>query len=398
MIAFSNYSFAGKKALIRVDFNVPLDKKTLAITDDTRMRAAVPTIQKILSDGGSVVLMSHLGRPKDGPEDKFSLRHIVPHLSDLLQLPVQFASDCIGSEAVEKATALQPGEVLLLENLRFYPQEEKGDPSFAEKLSQLGNVYINDAFGTAHRAHASTAVIAQFFEKGNKLFGLVMEGEVKSAEKVLHEAQKPFTAIVGGAKVSDKILIIENLLKKATDIIIGGGMAYTFMKAQGGAIGKSLCEDDRLEMALELLQKAQKQGVRIHLPVDSIIADQFAADAKTQTAASNEIPDGWMGLDVGPEARKSFAQVIQSSKTILWNGPMGVFEMETFQGGTKAIADAVAAATAAGAFSLVGGGDSVAAVNLFGYSDQVSYVSTGGGAMLEYFEGKELPGIAAVLA
>lgn len=398
MIAFSNYSFAGKKALIRVDFNVPLDKKTLAITDDTRMRAAVPTIQKILSDGGSVVLMSHLGRPKDGPEDKFSLRHIVPHLSDLLQLPVQFASDCIGAEAVEKATALQPGEVLLLENLRFYPQEEKGDPSFAEKLSQLGNVYINDAFGTAHRAHASTAVIAQFFEKGNKLFGLVMEGEVKSAEKVLHEAQKPFTAIVGGAKVSDKILIIENLLKKATDIIIGGGMAYTFMKAQGGAIGKSLCEDDRLEMALELLQKAQKQGVRIHLPVDSIIADQFAADAKTQTAASNEIPDGWMGLDVGPEARKSFAQVIQSSKTILWNGPMGVFEMETFQGGTKAIADAVAAATAAGAFSLVGGGDSVAAVNLFGYSDQVSYVSTGGGAMLEYFEGKELPGIAAVLA
>jgi phosphoglycerate kinase len=398
MIAFSNYSFAGKKALIRVDFNVPLDKKTLAITDDTRMRAALPTIQKILSDGGSVVLMSHLGRPKDGPEDKFSLRHIVPHLSDLLQLPVQFASDCIGSEAVEKATALQPGEVLLLENLRFYPQEEKGDPSFAEKLSQLGNVYINDAFGTAHRAHASTAVIAQFFEKGNKLFGLVMEGEVKSAEKVLHEAQKPFTAIVGGAKVSDKILIIENLLKKATDIIIGGGMAYTFMKAQGGAIGKSLCEDDRLEMALELLQKAQKQGVRIHLPVDSIIADQFAADAKTQTAASNEIPDGWMGLDVGPEARKSFAQVIQSSKTILWNGPMGVFEMETFQGGTKAIADAVAAATAAGAFSLVGGGDSVAAVNLFGYSDQVSYVSTGGGAMLEYFEGKELPGIAAVLA
>lgn len=398
MIAFSDYSFAGKKALIRVDFNVPLDKKTLAITDDTRMRAAVPTIQKILSDGGSVVLMSHLGRPKDGPEDKFSLRHIVPHLSDLLQLPVQFASDCIGAEAVEKATALQPGEVLLLENLRFYPQEEKGDPSFAEKLSQLGNVYINDAFGTAHRAHASTAVIAQFFEKGNKLFGLVMEGEVKSAEKVLHEAQKPFTAIVGGAKVSDKILIIENLLKKATDIIIGGGMAYTFMKAQGGAIGKSLCEDDRLEMALELLKKAQEQGVRIHLPVDSIIADQFAADAKTQTAASNEIPDGWMGLDVGPEARKSFAQVIQSSKTILWNGPMGVFEMETFQGGTKAIADAVAAATAAGAFSLVGGGDSVAAVNLFGYSDQVSYVSTGGGAMLEYFEGKELPGIAAVLA
>lgn len=398
MIAFSDYSFAGKKALIRVDFNVPLDKKKLAITDDTRMRAAVPTIQKILSDGGSVVLMSHLGRPKDGPEDKFSLRHIVPHLSDLLQLPVQFANDCIGAEAVEKATALQPGEVLLLENLRFYPQEEKGDPSFAEKLSQLGNVYINDAFGTAHRAHASTAVIAQFFEKGNKLFGLVMEGEVKSAEKVLHEAQKPFTAIVGGAKVSDKILIIENLLKKATDIIIGGGMAYTFMKAQGGAIGKSLCEDDRLEMALELLKKAQEQGVRIHLPVDSIIADQFAADAKTQTAASNEIPDGWMGLDVGPEARKSFAQVIQSSKTILWNGPMGVFEMETFQGGTKAIADAVAAATAAGAFSLVGGGDSVAAVNLFGYSDQVSYVSTGGGAMLEYFEGKELPGIAAVLA
>jgi phosphoglycerate kinase len=313
-----------------------------------------------------------------------------------VETAVQFADDCIGDDAVNKSAALQSGEVLLLENLRFYKEEEKGDATFAQKLSQLGNVYVNDAFGTAHRAHASTAVIAQFFEKGKKMFGLLMEGEVKAAENVLHKAEKPFTAIIGGAKVSDKILIIENLLERATDIIIGGGMAYTFMKAQGGQIGKSLCEEDRLGTALEILKKAAEKGVHIHLPADSIVADNFAADANTDTASSNSIPDGWMGLDVGPDACEQFKNVILRSKTILWNGPMGVFEMEKFQNGTKTIAIAVAEATAKGAFSLVGGGDSVAAVNQFGFADKVSYVSTGGGAMLEYFEGKVLPGIAAI--
>lgn len=399
MSQFSQHNFSGQKALIRVDFNVPLDKATQAITDDTRMKAAVPTIQKILKDGGSVILMSHLGRPKEGPEEKYSLKHLVKHLSELLGgTTVLFANDCIGEQAYLTADMMKPGEVLLLENLRFYKEEEKGDAAFAEKLSKLGDVYVNDAFGTAHRAHASTAVIAQFFPKEKRMFGFVMEGEVNSAEKVLHAAEKPFTAIIGGAKVSDKILIIENLLERATDIIIGGGMAYTFMKAQGGKIGKSLCEDDRLQTASDLLENAKAKGVNIHLPADSIIADNFAADANTQTAPSNEIPDGWMGLDVGPEAAKAFAEVILRSKTILWNGPMGVFEMEKFQKGTKAIADAVAEATEKGAFSLVGGGDSVAAVNQFGYTEKVSYVSTGGGAMLEYFEGKELPGIAAVKA
>lgn len=399
MSQFSQHNFSGQKALIRVDFNVPLDKATQAITDDTRMKAAIPTIQKILKDGGSVILMSHLGRPKEGPEEKYSLKHLVQHLSELLGgTTVLFANDCIGEQAYLTADMMKPGEVLLLENLRFYKEEEKGDAAFAEKLSKLGDVYVNDAFGTAHRAHASTAVIAQFFPKEKRMFGFVMEGEVNSAEKVLHAAEKPFTAIIGGAKVSDKILIIENLLERATDIIIGGGMAYTFMKAQGGKIGKSLCEDDRLQTASDLLENAKAKGVNIHLPADSVIADNFAADANTQTAASNEIPDGWMGLDVGPEAAKAFAEVILRSKTILWNGPMGVFEMEKFQKGTKAIADAVAEATEKGAFSLVGGGDSVAAVNQFGYTEKVSYVSTGGGAMLEYFEGKELPGIAAVKA
>ncbi|MGV3764494.1 MAG: phosphoglycerate kinase [Chitinophagaceae bacterium] len=399
MSQFSQHNFSGQKALIRVDFNVPLDKATQAITDDTRMKAAIPTIQKILKDGGSVILMSHLGRPKEGPEEKYSLKHLVKHLSELLGgTTVLFANDCIGEQAYLTADMMKPGEVLLLENLRFYKEEEKGDAAFAEKLSKLGDVYVNDAFGTAHRAHASTAVIAQFFPKEKRMFGFVMEGEVNSAEKVLHAAEKPFTAIIGGAKVSDKILIIENLLERATDIIIGGGMAYTFMKAQGGKIGKSLCEDDRLQTASDLLENAKAKGVNIHLPADSVIADNFAADANTQTAASNEIPDGWMGLDVGPEAAKAFAEVILRSKTILWNGPMGVFEMEKFQKGTKAIADAVAEATEKGAFSLVGGGDSVAAVNQFGYTEKVSYVSTGGGAMLEYFEGKELPGIAAVKA
>jgi phosphoglycerate kinase len=402
MSLFAENNFKGQKALIRVDFNVPLDKQTYAIGDDNRMRAAIPTIVKILKDGGSVILMSHLGRPKEGPETKSSLIHIVGHLQQLIskamgvETAVQFADDCIGDDAVNKSAALQSGEVLLLENLRFYKEEEKGDATFAQKLSQLGNVYVNDAFGTAHRAHASTAVIAQFFEKGKKMFGLLMEGEVKAAENVLHKAEKPFTAIIGGAKVSDKILIIENLLERATDIIIGGGMAYTFMKAQGGQIGKSLCEEDRLGTALEILKKAAEKGVHIHLPADSIVADNFAADANTDTASSNSIPDGWMGLDVGPDACEQFKNVILRSKTILWNGPMGVFEMEKFQNGTKTIAIAVAEATAKGAFSLVGGGDSVAAVNQFGFADKVSYVSTGGGAMLEYFEGKVLPGIAAI--
>lgn len=396
MSKFAAASFKGQKVLIRVDFNVPLNDK-FEITDDTRMRAAIPTIKKILADGGMVILMSHLGRPKDGPSEKYSLKHLVPHLSELLGgSTVLFANDCIGEQAYLTASMMRPGEVLLLENLRFYKEEEKGDPGFAEKLSKLGDVWVNDAFGTAHRAHASTAVIAQFFSPEKRFFGFVMEGEVIAAEKVLHKAEKPFTAIIGGAKVSDKILIIENLLEKATDIIIGGGMAYTFMKAQGGQIGKSLCEEDRLQTALDILKIAKEKAVNIHLPEDSVIADQFAADAKTTTAPSNQIPDGWMGLDIGPLAAEKFATVINNSKTILWNGPMGVFEMPAFQKGTKAIAVAVAESTSNGAFSLVGGGDSVAAVNQFGFTDKVSYVSTGGGAMLEYFEGKVLPGIAAV--
>jgi phosphoglycerate kinase len=399
MSQFINYNFANEKALIRVDFNVPLDKQTQAITDDTRIKAAIPTIKKILADGGSVILMSHLGRPKDGPEEKSSLKHLISHISALLGgTTVLFANDCIGEQAYLTANMLQPGEVLLLENLRFYKEEEKGDAAFAEKLSKLGTVYVNDAFGTAHRAHASTAVIAQYFASNKRMFGLLMEGEVSSAEKVLHKSQKPFTAIIGGAKVSDKILIIENLLEKATDIIIGGGMAYTFMKAKGGTIGNSLCESDRLQTALNILEKAEAKGVNIHLPGDSIIADKFAADANTSTAPSFGINEGWMGLDIGPNACEEFTNVITNSKTILWNGPMGVFEMEKFQHGTKTIAIAVAKATELGAFSLVGGGDSVAAVNQFGFADKVSYVSTGGGAMLEFFEGKELPGIAAIKA
>ena len=395
MSKFQDYNFAGRKAIIRVDFNVPLDER-YNITDDTRIKATMPTIKKIVKDGGSVILMSHLGRPKEGPSEKYSLKHLVKHINSLLGTEVQFANDCIGEEATQKARALKPGEVLLLENLRFYKEEEKGDEAFAEKLSKLGDVYINDAFGTAHRAHASTAVIAKFFSPGNKMFGLVMEGEVASAEKVLHSSEKPFTAIIGGAKVSDKILIIENLLEKATDIIIGGGMAYTFYKAMGGHVGKSLVEEDRLDTATDLLTKAEEKGVCIHLPSDSIIADKFAEDANISSALSNTIPDGWMGLDIGALACEMFTKVIHNSKTILWNGPMGVFEMEKFQHGTKTVAHAVADATQHGAFTLVGGGDSVAAVNQFGFADKISYVSTGGGAMLEYFEGKELPGIAAL--
>ena len=397
MSNFLEHNFANEKALIRVDFNVPLDKVTFAIADDTRMTAAIPTIEKILNDGGSVILMSHLGRPKEGPEDKYSLKHIVTHLSELLQgKKVLFATDCIGDDANQLSANLQPGEVLLLENLRFYKEEEKGDEAFAEKLSKLGTVWVNDAFGTAHRAHASTAVIAKFFSAEKRFFGLLMAAEVASAEKVLHKAEKPFTAIIGGAKVSDKILIIENLLERATDIIIGGGMAYTFMKARGGKIGNSLCEEDRLATALEILEKAKSKNVSIHLPEDSVIADKFAADATTQISPSDAIPDGWMGLDIGPKAAGIFSEVVKKSKTILWNGPMGVFEMEKFQAGTKAVAVAIAESTEHGAFSLVGGGDSVSAVNKFGFNNKVSYVSTGGGAMLEYFEGNELPGIAAV--
>jgi len=395
MSKFSDHNFKDQKALIRVDFNVPLNDK-FEITDDTRMKATVPTINKIINDGGSVILMSHLGRPKDGPSGKFSLKHLVKHLETLLNKEVLFANDCIGDEANSKASLLKPGQVLLLENLRFYKEEEKGDVKFAEKLSRLGNVWVNDAFGTAHRAHASTAVIAQFFPKEKRMFGLVMENEVASAEKILHKAEKPFVAIIGGAKVSDKILIIENLMEKATDIIIGGGMAYTFMKAEGGNIGKSLCESEHIGTAFNLIKKAESKGVCIHLPSDSVIADKFDAEAQVSAAPSNNIPESWMGLDIGPNACEQFSNVIMHSKTILWNGPMGVFEMHNFQHGTKCIASAVAHATEKGAFSLVGGGDSVAAVNEFGYADKVSYVSTGGGAMLEYFEGKILPGIAAV--
>jgi phosphoglycerate kinase len=397
MSKFSDYNFKGQKALIRVDFNVPLNDK-FEITDDNRMRASLPSIQKILKDGGSVILMSHFGRPKEGPSEKYSLKHLVNHLQKLLgnETKVLFADDCIGEDAVNKSKNLKPGEVLLLENLRFYKEEEKGDEGFAEKLSKLGDVYVNDAFGTAHRAHASTAIIAKFFAADKKMFGLLMEKEVESAEKILHKAEKPFLAIIGGAKVSDKILVIENLLDRATDIIIGGGMAYTFFKAEGGKIGNSLCEDDRVETAKELLEKAKEKNVCIHLPQDSIIADKFDANAEVSGALSNTIPDGWIGLDIGQMAIETFCKVISNSKTILWNGPMGVFEMEKFQHGTKAIAQAIADATKNGAFSLIGGGDSVAAVNKFNLADKVSFVSTGGGALLEYFEGKTLPGIAAI--
>lgn len=401
MSKFSAHNFKNEKALIRVDFNVPV--KEGKITDDTRIQAALKTINKVLEDGGSVILMSHWGRPIKDMEKKpelkkedFSLSRIVKHLTEVLGKEVLFAEDCLGEDAQQKAAGLQPGQVLLLENLRYYKEEEKGDPAFAEKLAALGDIYVNDAFGTAHRAHASTAVIARYFEADKKMFGLLMESEVIAAEKVLHQSEKPFTAIIGGAKVSDKIMIIENLLDRATDIIIGGGMAYTFFKAQGGRIGNSLCEDDRLDTAKALLVKAKEKGVNIHLPQDSIIADKFAPDANTDIADNTAIPDGWMGLDIGEQAIAAFQKVIKASKTILWNGPMGVFEMEKFQAGTKAIADAVREATENGAYSLVGGGDSVAAVNKFGIADKVSYVSTGGGAMLEYFEGKELPGIAAI--
>ncbi len=396
MANFHTYDFNRKRALIRVDFNVPLDKQTLEITDDTRIRAAIPTIQHVLKTGGSVVLISHLGRPKEGFEDKFSLKHIVKHTSDLLGLPVKFASDCIGAEATQMSENLKPGEVLLLENLRFYKQETAGTDSFAEMLSKHGDVYVNDAFGTAHRAHASTTVVAKFFPN-DKMFGLLLEGEIKSVNKVLNSSEKPLTAIVGGAKVSSKITIIEQLLDKVDHLIVGGGMAYTFVKAQGGKVGNSLVEDDCLDIAREVIAKAKKNNVNLYIPVDTIIADKFDNDANRKEVNIAEIPDGWMGLDTGAQTSKDCRELILKSKLILWNGPMGVFEMDNFQAGTKAIAMAIVDATEKGAFSLIGGGDSVAAINKFNLADQVSYVSTGGGAMLEYLEGKELPGINAIL-
>lgn len=395
MSKFQDYNFAGKRALVRVDFNVPLNAD-YEITDDTRIQATKNTIKKILNDGGSVVLMSHLGRPKGIVNEKYSLAHLLEYLKKEFVCPVHFASDCVGKIAREKAMNLHFGEILLLENLRFHPEEENGDIEFAKELASLGDVYVNDAFGTAHRAHASTAVIAQFFTKENKMFGLLMNAEVVNAKKVMMDAEKPFTAIIGGAKVSDKILIIEKLLDIANNIIIGGGMAYTFLKAEGKEIGNSLCELDKLDLARELQLKAKKKNVQLLIPEDSVIADKFSPDAKTKVCNNDAIPQGWMGLDIGKKSIANFSETIAQSKTLLWNGPMGVFEMEKFQHGTKEIALAIAKATENGAFSLIGGGDSVSAINKFHLSDKVSYVSTGGGAMLEFFEGKILPGIEAM--
>lgn len=395
MADIHSYDFNGKRALIRVDFNVPLDKETLEITDDTRIRAALPTINHILNAGGSVVLMSHLGRPKEGFEDKFSLKHIVKHTSELLHREVKFASNCIGQEAENFSAGLKAGEVLLLENLRFYKQETAGTESFAESLSKLGDVYVNDAFGTAHRAHASTTIVAKFFPN-DKMFGFLLEGEIKAVDKVLNSTEKPLTAIVGGAKVSSKITIIQQLLDKVDNLIVGGGMAYTFVKAQGGNVGNSLVEDDYLDMAKDIIAKAKVNGVNLYIPTDTIIADKFDNEANRKEVKIGEIPAGWMGLDTGSETSKACSEIILNSKLILWNGPMGVFEMDNFQQGTKDVAMAIVEATADGAFSLIGGGDSVAAINKFNLADKVSYVSTGGGAMLEYLEGIELPGIKAI--
>jgi len=416
MQLIDNYNFKGKKAIVRVDFNVPLDKETLQVTDDTRIRGALPTINKILNDGGSVILMSHLGRPKKGPEEKYSLKHVIPVLSKLLNREVIFAEDC--ANALDKAKNLKPGEVLLLENLRFYKEEEgkpdlpedvteeqkkaakeemkKKQKEFAKTLASYADVYVNDAFGTAHRAHASTAIIADFFDENNKMFGYLINSELTALDKVLKNPERPFTAILGGAKVSDKILVIENLLNIVDNLIIGGGMAYTFIKAKGGKIGKSLCEEDKLDVAINVLKKAEEKGIKIYLPVDAVNGNNFDANANTCITKIDETPDEWMGLDIGPESIKIFSEIIKNSKTILWNGPMGVFEFDKFAEGTKAIAQAIAEATKNGAYSLVGGGDSVAAVNKLGLADKISYVSTGGGAMLEYIEGKELPGIKAI--
>jgi phosphoglycerate kinase len=395
MNTIDNFNFSGKKALIRVDFNVPLNDK-FEVTDDTRISASIPSIKKILNDGGAVILMSHLGRPKDGPGDKFSLKHTISTLEKLVGAPVKFANDCIGNEATEKAAQLKSGEVLLLENLRFYNEETKGDIAFAEKLSKLGDVYVNDAFGTAHRAHASTAIIAQFFPN-NKYFGYLLAKEIESVSKVLKSNVKPVTAIVGGAKVSSKIIIIENLLDSIDNLIIGGGMVFTFVKALGGKVGNSLVEDDFLATAKEILEKAKAKNVTVLLPEDSVTSKAFNNESEVKIFDTNNIPDGWMGLDIGEKAITAYSNCIKNSKTILWNGPMGVFEMSNFEKGTKTVAEAIAEATSNGAFSLVGGGDSVAAVNQFNLADKMSHVSTGGGAMLEYLEGKTLPGIAAIL-
>lgn len=415
MQTIDKFNFAGKKAIVRVDFNVPLNKETGAVSDDTRIRGALPTIKKILADGGSVILMSHMGRPKQNPDPKFSLKQIISAVEERVGQKIQFAEDCANADA--QAAALQPGEILLLENLRFY-EEEEGKPrgefeteeakkeakkalkekqkEFAKKLASYADVYVNDAFGTAHRAHGSTAVIADYFTEENKMFGFLINSELKAMDTVLTSAQAPFTAIMGGAKVSDKILIIENLLDRVQNLIIGGGMTYTFIKAQGGEIGNSLCEADKLDLALEILNKAKAKGVNVYIPTDAVNADKFAADAATCVSKTDETPEGWMGLDIADDTIKTFSDVIANSKTVLWNGPMGVFEMEAFAKGTTAIAHAVAEATANGAFTLIGGGDSVAAINKNKLADKVSYVSTGGGAMLEYMEGKVLPGIAAI--
>lgn len=394
MLHIETASFSGKKVLIRVDFNVPLNDH-FEVTDDTRISATIPTIRKVIAGGGSVILMSHLGRPKGGPEAKYSLKHLIPALEALCGKPVLFAGDCIGEVAEHAAAQLKPGDILLLENLRFHPEEEKGDSGFAHKLASLADIYINDAFGTAHRAHASTAVIAQFFPE-QKLFGYVMQGEIEAIDRVLLKAERPFTAIMGGAKVSSKISIIENMLGKVDHLIIGGGMMFTFIKALGGKTGSSLVEEDRLDLARNLIRMAEEKGVQLHIPTDTIIADSFSNDAKTQTCKAGEIPDGWMGLDIGPETVSKFAEIIHVSRTLLWNGPMGVFEMEKFSVGTKKLSEAIVKATASGAYSLVGGGDSVAAVNQFGIAQDVSYVSTGGGALLEYMEGIDLPGVKAI--
>jgi phosphoglycerate kinase len=393
MKTVDSFNFSGKKALIRVDFNVPLNK-SFEITDDTRLKAVLATVSKVLKDGGSAILMSHLGRPKGGPEEKYSLKHILSYLNKMFGQEVLFAADCIGEDAKAKAAALKPGQVLLLENLRFYPEEEKGDVEFAKKLSVLGDVWVNDAFGTAHRAHASTAVIGQFFK--DKVCGYVMQAELDNANKLLKQGEKPITAVMGGSKISDKIMVIENLLDTVDNLIIGGGMSYTFTKALGGNIGKSINEPDKLDLALSLIEKAKAKNVKLFLPLDNVVADDFSNDANKQTVKTGTIPDGWEGLDIGPETIKLFSEVVAGSKTVLWNGPMGVFEFANFANGTIAIAKAVKEATQKGAFSLIGGGDSAAAINNLGFGNDVSYVSTGGGALLEYFEGKTLPGVAAL--
>jgi phosphoglycerate kinase len=417
MKMIQDFNFKGKKAIVRVDFNVPLDKKTFVVTDDTRIRGALKTINKIINDGGCCILMSHLGRP-EGRQEKYSLKPVLPVLEKLLGKKVLFADDCLGEATEKMAAALKPGEILLLENVRFYPEEE-GKPilpetatdeekkaaksalkvkqkELAKKLSTYADIYVNDAFGTAHRAHGTTAAIADYYPEDKRMFGFLINSELAAMDKVLHNPQRPFTAIMGGAKVSDKILLIENLLNRVDNLIIGGGMTYTFVKAMGGKIGNSLCEADKLDLALSLINKAKEKGVKLYLPVDSLNGDKFDNEANTNITAIDAVPDGWMGLDIAEKTIQKFSEVIGNSKTILWNGPMGVFEMEKFSKGTTAIAKAIAAATAKGAYSLIGGGDSVAAVNKYGLADKVSYVSTGGGAMLEYMEGKKLPGITAI--